>query len=151
MASGANNRAPIHLWVVGVLSLLWNAFGAFDYFMTRTRGAAWIDQMMPGVGGQKYMAYIDGFPLWASIGWGLGVWFGLAGSVLLLMRSRHAVWTLAVSLIGAILGLGYQLMNPVDIAEMQAGFNKYVPILVILIAAFLAWYAWSQEKKRVLR
>jgi hypothetical protein len=26
-----------------------------------------------------------------------------------------------------------------------------VPYLVILVAAFLAWYAWTEEKREVLR
>jgi hypothetical protein len=34
---------------------------------------------------------------------------------------------------------------------MTRGFNAFVPYLVILVAAFLAWYAWAQEKKGVLR
>ena len=42
-------RAPAHLWIVGILALLWNGFGAYDYFMTRTRGAAYIESMMPKV------------------------------------------------------------------------------------------------------
>ena len=30
-------KTPVHLYVVGVASLLWNAGGAFDYFMTQTK------------------------------------------------------------------------------------------------------------------
>ena len=40
---------------------------------------------------------------------GLGVWLGLASSVLLLMRNRHAVLALGLSLLGAVLGLGDEL------------------------------------------
>lgn len=144
-------RTPMHLWIVGLLSLLWNAFGAFDYFMTRTKGAEWINQMMTGVDGEKFMAYINAFPIWASIGWGLGVWLGLAGSVLLLMKSRHAVWALGLSLLGAVIGIGYQIMNPIDIPEMHAGFNSFVPYLVILIALVLFLYARAQAAKGLLR
>ena len=144
-------RTPMHLWIVGILSLLWNGFGCFDYFMTRTKGAEWISQMMPGVNGEQFMAYIDTFPLWASIGWGLGVWFALVGSILLLMRNRLAVMAFGISLIGAVIGIGYQLMNPVDIPEMHAGFNGLVPYLVILIALALFLYARAQAAKGVLR
>jgi len=34
------SNTPKHLWVVGVVSLLWNAVGAFDYFMSKTRNEA---------------------------------------------------------------------------------------------------------------
>jgi hypothetical protein len=144
-------RTPVHLWIVGILALLWNAFGCFDYFMTRTKGAEWINQMMPGVNGDEFMAYVNAFPLWASIGWGLGVWFALAGSILLLMRNRLAVPAFLISLIGAVIGIGYQLMNPVAIPEMHAGFNGLVPYLVIAIALALFLYARAQNAKGVLR
>ena len=47
----------------------------------------------------------NGFPLYAQFGWGLGVWMGLAGSVLLLMGHRWAVPAFALSLLGAVVGL----------------------------------------------
>ena len=109
MASSAQARTPVHLWIVGVLALLWNAVGCYDYLMTRMRNTDYLKSMMPDVDPQAMLAYVDGFPIWASIGWGLGVWLGLAGSVLLLMRNRHAVLALGLSLLGAVLGLGYQL------------------------------------------
>lgn len=29
---------PWHLWVVGVVAVLWNAFGCWDYTMTHLKG-----------------------------------------------------------------------------------------------------------------
>ena len=144
-------KTPLHLWVVGVVATLWNAFGVTDYVMTRTRREAWIDQMMPGTDSAKIMAYIDAFPIWASAGWALGVWGALAGSLLLLARSRHAVAAFAVSLLGAISGLGYQLANPIDIPEMTQGANGVMPYVIIAIAALLLWYAVRQKAAGVLR
>lgn len=151
MDETVREKAPAHLWVVGILALLWNGFGAYDYFMTRTRGAAYVESMMPGVDGSKLVAYVDSFPLWASAGWGLGVWGGLLGAILLLMRHRLAVPVLALSLLGAIVGIGYQLMRPLDVPDMHTGFNAVVPYLIILIAALLFLYARGQRAKGVLR
>ncbi|QIK96721.1 hypothetical protein G7076_09990 [Sphingomonas sp. HDW15A] len=61
---------PLHLWIVGGLGVLWNAFGCYDYFMTRTRGAEYIEGMMHTADGEAIMAYINGFPIWASAAWG---------------------------------------------------------------------------------
>ena len=33
MATLQPSRTPWHLWVVGVLSLLWNCYGGYDYLM----------------------------------------------------------------------------------------------------------------------
>ena len=110
MQQAVTARTPVHLWIVGILSLLWNAFGAYDYVMTRMRNTDYLAGMMPEVDPNATLAWVDSFPIWAQFGWGLGVWGGLVGAVLLLMRHRWAVWAFALSLFGAILGLGYQIV-----------------------------------------
>lgn len=150
MDGSVGAKAPAHLWIVGALSLLWNGFGAFDYAMTRTRGADYVESMMPG-SGEALMDYINSFPIWASFGWGLGVWMGLAGSILLLMRHRLAVIAFGLSLAGAILGIGYQLMRPADLPQVQQGFNAAMPYLIILIALALYLYSRTLLRKGLLR
>jgi len=144
-------KPPVHLWIVGGLAVLWNGFGCFDYLMTRTRGAAYIETMMPTIDGAAMMAYIDGFPIWAAFAWGLGVWAGLAGSILLILRHRLAVPVLLASLVGALVGIGYQLANPAGIIEMAQGANAVMPYVVIAIAIGLFAYARAMRIKGVLR
>ena len=48
MATTAQARTPVHLWIVGILSLLWNCFGAYDYLMTRTHNMEYLKTAMPG-------------------------------------------------------------------------------------------------------
>ena len=66
---------------------------------------------------------------------------------------RVDAWLRAIpiALIGAILGLGYQIANPGGPAAMHEGAGAVMPYVIILIAAFQLWYSWSQEKKGVLR
>ncbi|WP_309601913.1 hypothetical protein [Sphingomonas sp.] len=144
-------KTPIHLWIVGGLATLWNAFGCFDYFMTRTKGAAYIESMMPTIDGAAMMAYINNFPIWAAIGWGLGVWAGLVGSILLLVRHRWAAAVLGLSLIGAVVGIGYQLANPVGIIEISQGVNGMMPYIIVVVALALFLYARAMQRKGVLR
>jgi hypothetical protein len=149
MQQAVSARAPAHLWIVGILSLLWNAMGCVDYLLTRMRSTDYLKSMMPDVDPQAMLSYIDGLPIWASIGWGLGVWLGLAGSLLLLMRSRHAVLAFGVSFIGAVLGLGYQLARPMP--QVTGFMAKGMPIVIIAIALALFLYARASEKKGLLR
>jgi hypothetical protein len=144
-------RTPIHLWIVGVLATLWNCVGCYDYLMTRMRNTDYLAKMMPTVDPNAMLAWIDGFPIWAQFGWGLGVWGGLAGSVLLLLRSRWAVWGLGLSLVGAILGLGYQIVAAPPLAGAEGPMNEAMPYVIILIAVALFLYARAMEKKGVLR
>jgi hypothetical protein len=144
-------RAPVHLWIVGILALLWNGFGCYDYFMTRTEGAAWINQMMHTTDGDAMMAYINAFPIWVSVAWGVGVWGGLIGAILLLLRNPYAVAVLGLSALGAVVGIGYQLLNPSAIPEMNEGINRAMPYVLIVIAIALFFYARAQRAKGILR
>ena len=148
MQKAVSTRTPAHLWIVGSASLLWNAFGAYDYLMTRFRNMDYLSSMGDP---NAMLAYIDGMPLYAHVGWGLGVWGSLPGSVLLLARSRYAVHSFAISLIGAILSLGSQYIGPPPPPEMTDGALKYVPLMIIGIIALLLWYSWRQEKNGLLR
>ena len=152
MATTARARTPVHLWIVGLTSLLWNCFGAYDYLMTRTHNMEYLKTAMPGVDPKVALEWVESMPMYAQIGWGLGVWLALLGSVLLLVRSRWAVWSFGVSLAGAIVSLGYQLLlaPPIPGATMSPAM-KLVPVFIILVAIALFWYAWRQEKRGVLR
>ena len=119
--------------------------------MTRTRGADYIESMMPAIDGDAMMAYINSFPSWVALGWGLGVWAGLAGSILLLLRHRWAVAVLGMSLLGAVIGVGYQLANPAGIAEISQGVNGMMSYIIIAVAIGLFVYARAMRIKGALR
>ena len=142
---------PAHLWIVGGLGTLWNAFGAYDYLMTRMRNEDYFRSMVPDVDPQAMLAWVDAFPLYAQFGWGLGVWMGLAGSLLLLLRSRWAVWALLLSFIGAVVGLGYQLLIAAPVPGLEGPMVTVMPIVIILVAAGLFAYARGMEKRGALR
>ena len=149
MATAAETRAPTHLWIVGILSLLWNCYGGFDYIMTRTRNMDYLSQMGDP---NAMLDWIDGFPIWAQFGWGLGVWAALIGSILLLMRNRYAVWAFALSLVGMALSFGYIFLigSPMPGSE-EAGMMKYFPLIIVVLGIAQFFYTRAMEKKGVLR
>jgi hypothetical protein len=151
MATTAQARTPVHLWIVGVLSLLWSCFGCYDYTMTRLRDTNYIAKAMPGVDPNAALAWVDAMPLYAQIGWGLGVWLALAGSIFLLLRNRWAVWSYGLSFVGAVLSLGYQIALAPPLPGAEGLMFTIMPYVIIAVAAFLLWYAWTAEKKGVLR
>ena len=150
MATVATHRTPIHLWIVGALALIWNGYGSTDYLMTKMRNIDWISQT-PGVDPQAMLAWTDGFPFWANFGWGLGVWMGLVGSVLLLLRHRWAAPAFALSFVGAIVGLGYQIFGTPPPSPLDQGFFKVMPWVIIAIALGLYAYARAADRKGILR
>lgn len=151
MQQAVSARSPAHLWIVGIASLLWNCLGAYDYTMTRMRNMDYLASAMPGIDPEAGLAWIDSMPMYAQVGWGLGVWLALLGSILLLIRSRWAVWSFGISLVGAVLSLGYQIALAPPMPGANSTFFKMMPYVLILIAIALFLYARAMEKKGVLR
>ena len=147
MQQAVSARVPAHLWIVGILSLLWNAFGAYDYTMSKMRNVEYLGKMGDP---NTMLAYMDVMPTYVHVGWAVGVWGALLGSVLLLMRSRYAVHAFALSLVGAVVSFGGQYMGPPPPPEMTAGMMKYMPLLIIAIAIAQLWYAARESKAGVL-
>lgn len=145
------SRTPAHLWIVGALALLWNGFGSYDYLMTRMRNTDYLAGMMPTVDPQAMLAWVDAFPIWAQAGWALGVWGGLIGAILLLMRNRWAVPLFAASLLGAVVGLGYQIVAAPPLAGMEGAMNDLMPFVIIVVALALFLYARAMKARGVLR
>ena len=142
-------KTPWHLWLVGVLSLLWNGFGAFDFIQTTTRGEAY----MRAAGFDDAMvAYYEAMPGWMYLPWTLGVWGAVVGSVMLLLRRRWAVPAFGLSLVGALISLIYgKLIDPPPPAPPELAAMSWMPIVILLIAILLFGYAFNMRKRGVLR
>ena len=142
-------KTPWHLWLVGVLSLSWNGFGAFDFIQTTTRGEAY----MRAAGFDDAMvAYYEAMPGWMYLPWTLGVWGAVIGSVLLLLRRRWAVPAFGLSLLGALISLIYgKLIDPPPPAPPELADMSWMPIIILLIAVLLFGYAFNMRKRGVLR
>ena len=87
-------RTPWWYWLVAVLSLAWNSFGGFDYTMSHLRGEAYFREA--GMTGAQ-IAALNAMPTWMHAVWAVGVWGSVAGSLLLLVRSKWAFHAFAVS------------------------------------------------------
>ncbi len=90
--NGQTTKAPLHLWIVGVLAVLWNAIGAFDYSATQLRIEAYMSAFTP-----EQLEYFYSFPAWAVAAWAFGVWGALLGSIALLLRKAWAVWAFGIA------------------------------------------------------
>jgi len=151
-------RTPWHLWLVGVIAVLWNAYGGYDYTMSMTQGATYMATagMTP-----DQIAFYDVMPSWMTAVWAIGVWGGMLGSLLLLLRNKLAFPVFAVSFAAFLTSLlyvyglsdggnvmGFMMKDGVKVA------SSMVIIMNVVIAAgcaFFTLYAWTMSKKGVLR
>lgn len=138
----ATRKTPWHLWVVGVLTLLWNAVGCWSYVSTQRN-------QLDGLGmSDEAITYVTSFPAWADALWALGVWGAFFGSLLLLFRSRWAIISLWISVVGLVGTTFYQRVMT-DIPEEMAGWGIALAIWVITL--FMLWYAYRMRSQGVLR
>lgn len=148
----AVQRPPTHLRVVGIVALLWNSLGAVDYLMTRTHNDGYLRTTMPEVEPSVVYGWVEAMPWWAQAGWGLGVWAAFVGSILLLMRSRHAVVAFALSLVGMVVSFGQQYFgDPPPPPELGGGAMQVMPLVIFAIGVALLTYARAMKARGLLR
>jgi hypothetical protein len=138
-------KTPWHLWVIGVVSLLWNLVGALDFVMTQTKNAAYMSGLT-----RAQLDFYYGFPLWVVAAWGIAVWGGVLGSLFLLLRKRTAAPFFFASLVCIILtdihdfslSGGFEIMGGMKALIFSA--------VIFVIGVLLLVYARSMRKRGVL-
>ncbi len=136
-------KAPGHLWIVGLLALLWNAVFIYEFVMINTRNLNYL-AVLPA----EQRAYLDAIPDWVRIFWALYVFGALAGALLLLMRSRFAGLAFAFSFLGMVVNLFYGLfLSPHSILEIGGGVALVFTISMILVTLF--FWAYSRHMVRI--
>lgn len=140
-------RTPKHLWVIGIVSLFWNAMGALDFTMTQLNSGVWLKSFTP-----EQVAYIKGFPGWSLAAWGIATWSSLIGSLLLLLRKGVAVPVLLVSLVAMVLTTIYSFVLSDGVKIMGGGAGMIVfNATIFVISVLLLLYAKAMRKRGVLR
>lgn len=138
-------RTPWHLWLVGILGLLWSLMGVVSFMLAQMNVEAVMSRYP-----QQQRDYFTSFPLWAVAFWGIGVFGGVVGCILLLLKRRAAFPVLLLSAIGAIVSNlgGLFLLGGMNVMQETGGLGfTAVPIVIGL---GMAYYAFAMSKKGVL-
>ncbi|MDQ5980947.1 MAG: hypothetical protein QG602_3925 [Verrucomicrobiota bacterium] len=149
MADTTNSpaRTPWHLWTIGAVALLWNSVGALDFAMTQLKSEAYLAAFTP-----EQREFLYKFPLWSVIGWGVGTWGGLIGSLLVLLRRSLAVTLFGASLAGIVVTNLYSYVLSDLMKVMNSGAGAMVFSAVIFVIGLLLFlYARAMAKLEVLR
>lgn len=143
--------APWHLWAVGTLALLFTAFGAYDFIMSQSGNRAYMEAMVEpmGVDAGAAVAYFASFPLWADAVWAIGVWAGVGGAVLLLLRRALAYPVWLASMAGLVLSNAYGMVNPIP-GMTDTGMTYATIAVVFVVMLGLTLYARAQRNAGVL-
>ncbi|MEQ8309898.1 MAG: hypothetical protein RIA72_04285 [Sphingopyxis sp.] len=140
-------KTPWHLWLVGSLAVLVNAFPAVDFTLTHMENEFWLSPLT-----DDQRAFILGAPLWADLCWAIGGFGAFVGSVLLLFRSRHAVTAYIVSVVGLAGSTLYQhVLNGETTRALFQNVAISVTAAIWVIMLALLFYARAMKAKGVLR
>ena len=136
-------KAPVHLWIIGIIALLWNAMGAFDYTATQMK----LDFYMSNYS-QEQLDYFYGFPAWVDASWAIAVWSSLLGSILLLARKALAAWLFGLAILGMAITSVHNFVMTDGVAVMGEEAVMF-SVVIWVIALFLYFYATAMAKRRV--
>jgi len=134
-------KAPAHLWVVGLVSLLWNVWGAYIALSAQSG-------TLPNLRAED-QAYFASQPLWFVIVADSALVAGIAGAIALLLLHRSAVWLYAAEVAILILANAYDLAagtSPMLSNPTSVGGSGFL----LAILALQAWYAVRMHKRGVL-
>ena len=137
-------KTPWHLWVVGALALLWNGYGGYDYVMTQTNNAAYLAQFTA-----EQRAYFDSYPMWMEAVWAVGVWGGVLGAVLLLLRMKWAFHAFLASLVAFAVSVVYGQTS--GGAAVMGTTGVVFSAVIFLLGLGFVMYSRMMTRKGVLR
>ena len=134
----SSKRAPLWLTIASGGGISWNLFGAVQFAgSVMATPESLIAQGLTA----EQAAIMTGYPVWMTLAFAVGVFGGLAGSILLLLRRPLAMPVLAASLVAyAALWVG-DLVHGVFTAMGTA----QVVILTVVVVIAAALFAVSRH------
>ena len=140
--TASDRKTPWHLWVVGILTLLWNGSGAATIMLAQ-------GGRMPNLSPDE-AAYYAAQPTWFVIATDIALVSAIAAGVALLRRSRTAVWFFGLSLAVILFNNGYELVA--GTSRMLANRGALIVTLVIAVIAILQLvYARAMSRRAALK
>ncbi|MES2058737.1 MAG: hypothetical protein V4564_22555 [Pseudomonadota bacterium] len=145
--TGTTLKAPWHLWLIGVIAVLFNAIGVFDFTMGMAQGARYLASagMTP-----DQIAHYLAMPVWMTAAWAIGVWSAFIASILLLLRRKAAFPVFVLSLAAFLINLLYTYVLTDGGAIMGRSMAITSAVIAILLL-FFSWYAQAMAKRGALR
>lgn len=140
-----NTKAPWHLWAVGVATLLWNGYGASQWYQQVTRS----DSYWGGLT-MEQVQFVIAQPMWLNIAFGVGVWTGVLGALMLLLRRKLAFNAFIASLI-AIVASTVHMQVLSNGREIFGNSTLVAAIAVIAAAVASIIYAGFARSRGIIR
>jgi len=130
-----NSKPTISFWIISALALIWNLIGIMAFSMDIMIS----EEALSAMPEAERLLY-ESNPAWAIFFYGVAVFGGTLGSILLLMKNGAARRVFLVSFIAIIIQMGYSILFT-SVLEVYGAAGTIMPATVILVGAFLIWYS----------
>jgi hypothetical protein len=141
MSNAQSMKLPVWFWVIAGIAVVWNLMGVYAYWMDATMTEEALSALPEAERNLRAAT-----PAWVTGAYAIAVFCGLLGSVALAVRKNWAVPLFGVSFVAVVVQMGFVLfgMNAISILGASAAV---FPVIIFLIAAFLAWFSMDAKKK----
>jgi hypothetical protein len=138
------SQKPVPRWftIAALGAVIWETIGCAMYLMQVSVDPATlpVDQR----------AMWDAAPKWMIAAYAVGVWIGLVGAILLVLRRRLAERLLLLSLVAVVVQFSALLFAP-KLRNLTTSDALLLPF-VITVVCFVIWhFAWTSRKAGWLR
>lgn len=129
MNLNSTKKPPVYFWVIGIIALLWNIFGVYNYVMQTFMTTGKLTS-----GSHTQQNLYEDLPIWFISIFAIAVFFGLFGAISWLLRKKVAYILFIISFLAVGIQQFYVLteVNPRDI---------FIPLTSIVIVVFLIWFS----------
>lgn len=129
-------------WIISSLALVWNLIGVVTYLTTVTTSP----EALAALPEAERALYTD-TPGWVTSAYAIAVWGGSLG---LLLRQAWAVPVFVISLVAILVQMGHALFMSA-LLEVQGAAAAILPLLIVVIAAYLVWFSRSAAQRGWIR
>lgn len=128
-------KAPTFFWIISSIALLWNLIGCAAYLGMQMMPPELLETMP-----EAERTLMETTPIWVTAAFAVAVWFGLLGSILLLLRKALSQTVFVISLLGIIVQQIWNFTNGQSL-EVFGIEQVIMPIAVVLIGLYLIIFA----------
>ena len=133
--TNSTNKPTTGFWVISVIALIWNLIGVMNYV-----GQAYMtDEMLASLPEAQQDLY-QNIPAWVTAAFAIAVFGGTLGSLLLLLKKKLASIIFSISILAIIIQMAWVLFVSKTL-EVNGAMGALLPVLVIIIGAFLVSYS----------
>jgi len=135
---------PVASWymVAAVASLLFMGLGCIMYLMHVTTDPASLPI--------EQRTAFEAIPTWVLAAQAVGVWIGLVGTVLLVMKRKLAELALLISLIAVLIWFA-GLLLVIQVRESMSANDLLVAIVIAALTWTIFWFARHSRQREWLR